>query len=133
MRKSLTLPLLAAILFTIAACDPYSSWEKSVVNNSSKDIIIYTSSSGGGFTFEDSVIVAPSENIVIYAVGEAVKSELSDCDLYISRLSVKTDSGFIVTKNIQDVANWESSTTDADQGFDHGCVYTVTDSDITEE
>lgn len=60
-------------------------------------------------------------------------SEATECDLYISRLTIATDSGFIVTKDIQSADNWAGDTKDADKGFDHSCVYTVTDSDIIED
>lgn len=133
MRNKVTLTLIATVGLIFSACNPYSTWEKSVVNNSSKDIIIYVSDLGGGFQFTDSIIIAPATQEIIYSFGDVVKSEATECDLYISRLTIATDLGFIVTKDIQSADNWAGDTKDADKGFDHSCVYTVTDSDIIED
>ncbi|MBK8342039.1 MAG: hypothetical protein IPL12_01195 [Bacteroidetes bacterium] len=133
MRNSITLTLFAAICIIFAACNPYTTWEKTLINDSSKNVILYASDSGGGFTFTDSVIIAPNTSMVIYSFGDVTKSDVAECDLYISRLTLDTDTGFVITKNIQDAANWESATKEADQGFDNTCTFTVTEADISIE
>lgn len=130
MSKNLTLILSVALLFMVAACNPYTSWDKTVVNDSSKSVILYTTDSGGGFTFTDSVIIGPSSSFLIYSFGDITKIESADCDLFLSRLSVQTDTGFVITKDIQDPNNWTSNTKSTDEGYDHSCIYTITDADI---
>ena len=71
MRNKVTLTLIATVGLIFSACNPYSTWEKSVVNNSSKDIIIYVSDSGGGFQFTDSIIIAPATQEIIYSFGDS--------------------------------------------------------------
>jgi len=130
MKHKVTLILTAALILIISACNPYTSWEKTVINNSTKTVVLYTTDSGGGFTFTDSVIIAPATTKLIYSFGDITNVESAECDLYVSRLSITTDVGFTITKDITDGDNWASSSKDADQGYNHGCIFTLTDDDI---
>jgi hypothetical protein len=130
MKHKIILVISSAFLILFSACNPYTSWEKTVVNDSSKTVILYTTDSGGGFTFTDSVIIAPSTSKLIYAFDDITNVESAECDLYVSRLTLTVESPFEITKDIQDGSNWASSSKDAGQGFNHTCVYTLTDDDI---
>lgn len=131
VMKLLYPALLVGLLTTgILSCSSYSNWSKTVNNQSTHTLILYTTDSGGGFTFTDSLILAPGASEVIYEFGDELSDANSECEQYISRLSLVADPGFTVTKDIQDPANWVSGSEETGTGYDHTCTFSLTDDDI---
>lgn len=119
--------LLAVSLYS---CSAYSSWSKTVSNQSSHTLIVFTTDGSGGFTFTDSLVLAPGAVEVIFEFDDELNDANPECEQYISRLSLETDPGFSVTKEIADGNNWTSSSNEASTGYEHMCTFTVTDDDI---
>jgi len=114
----------------LAACNPWTEWNKTIQNNSTHTLILYTTDGGGGFTFADSIILAPGASEVIFDFGDELNDAGPACEEYINRLTLVPEVGFTVTKDITDVNNWQESSNESDNGYEHNCLFTIADADI---
>lgn len=130
MRPIITLAGISISALFLWSCNAYSTWEKTVSNESTHTLILYTSDGSGGFNFTDSLILDPGVSEVIYSFGDELNDANAECEQYISRLSLVADPGFTVTKDITDSNNWTSNSQEGDDGFDHNCTFTITEADI---
>lgn len=127
INSVLTIIVLGASLYS---CSAYSSWSKTVVNDSSHTLILYTTDGSGGFTFTDSLILAPGATELVYQFDDELNDANAECEQYISRLSLVADPGFTVTKDITDANNWTSDSNESSSGYEHMCTFTVTEDDV---
>ena len=130
MRPIITLTAVSISALFLWSCNAYSTWEKTVSNESTHTLILYITDGSGGFTFTDSLILNPGTSEIIYSFGEELNDANAECEQYINRLSLVAEPGFDVTKDIADSNNWTSASQEGDDGFDHTCSFSISDSDI---
>lgn len=130
MKPVSTLPILAVFAVAAWSCDHYTSWDKTVSNDSTHTLILYITEGGGGFNFSDSIILAPGTTETIYNFSDAVEDGSPACEQLITRLTLVPEAGFTITKDIQDGNNWTSNSAESKTGFAHSCLFSVTDDDI---
>lgn len=130
MKKTLFLLSVAASLILVTSCESNTHWDKTFVNSSTHTLILYTTDGGGGFTFADSIILAPGTEEVIYSFSDVVNDAAPACEQYINRLSLSAEEGFTITKDVSDSDNWVDDSVEESHGFMHNCTFTISDSDI---
>jgi hypothetical protein len=130
MKKTFTLLSVAFTLLMATSCESNTHWDKTFVNSSTHTLVLYTTDGGGGFTFADSLIIAPGTEEIIYSFSDVVNDGAPACEQYINRLSLVAEEGFTVNKDITDSDNWIDDTIEESHGFNHNCTFTIADADI---
>lgn len=130
MKKTFILLSVAVALVMATSCESNTHWDKTFVNTSTHTLVLYTTDGGGGFTFSDSLVIAPGTEEVIYSFSDVVNDGAPACEQYINRLSLSAGEGFTITKDITDSNNWIDDSVEESHGFNHNCTFSIADSDI---
>jgi hypothetical protein len=118
----------------VVGCSGETTTSREITNQSSQEVVIQLYSNGQ--SYGDSIILAPGDfdQFSVKTYNKAQEDE-DACAYSIDSAYTRTSNGGKVTKDFSNNSNWDvesDKTKEIPAEYEHTCVFTIRDSDISE-